>query len=215
MTEINDRTKDELIKELERTKGYLEDNYRELQARHSTYLKTHFQEIGAVKCQKSIEDYAHALCNYLSSYAASIEHMMKVRNKLKNEELKKTYADKLESSKLLVEQKFVKDLRNYIEHYGIPEMGTPIQKFSELIVSEGKLVGIKKDFLVTINFAPTMDSEELKKWGGWQKESRAYLESLKLDRGRVRPHFLVDFLHKSNIDFLNWLIEEIRLKEVR
>jgi sugar-specific transcriptional regulator TrmB len=60
MTEINGRTKDELIKELERTKGYLEDNYRELKARHSTYLKTHFQELGAVKCQKSIEDYARS-----------------------------------------------------------------------------------------------------------------------------------------------------------
>lgn len=207
MKEKNNAIVSEILRDLELSRAYLEKNYKEIEDKQSDYLGVFSKNSPIEQRKECLKVYNYAVSNYLSSYSTLIEHMMKARNKLANTELTKKYELKLQSN-LTNQQIFGKDLRNYIEHYKLPDVISRVALVGEPVGVGNKFFGFENIRRV-IDYSPTLNREDLLKWGGWKKESRVYLKELKTMHNRVHIHSIVLTLHKSILEFFAWFKQEL------
>jgi hypothetical protein len=99
--------------------------------------------------------------NFLASAFSLIEHTRKIVNRLySGQAFKDEYQKKLEQD--VISQPvhgFVKELRNYTQHYTLP------------------ILALQITFLENLDFRVKMDVEILKQWDNW-KSSKSYLDTL-------------------------------------
>jgi hypothetical protein len=191
------------LKDIEKTKTYLEHNYKDLQQRHDDYLGFNdYTPENFGKLRKIIDDYTYSLINYLSSYSTLIDHMMRVRNSLDNEQITKEYETNLKNG-LNDEQKFTKDLRNYFSHYRLPlldpRFGIVLQKGPD----GWEPGGVAKDGFLSVK------KYELLKWKRWKKDSLVFLNGINTYEDKISLQPLIDRVHNSILEFLNWFRDRI------
>ncbi|MGA2523613.1 MAG: hypothetical protein ABSF65_05610 [Candidatus Bathyarchaeia archaeon] len=190
----------ELVKDLENTRKYLENNYKELDARHGDYYKCCFDgKFSRERFEKVIEDYSNALNNYLASYVALIDHMTTVKNTLRNPQVTEQYRQKLVESGLRHEQAFGKRLRVYVLHYRIPSIDSGHAAEIVAFFNKNKDRGVVG---YTIPFSLALNRQELLRWNEWHA-GREYLNRPHM-KGRIELIPLIRTLHESVLEFLDW-----------
>jgi len=195
-----ERSIHELITDLERARKYLEDMYKELDQRHGEYARCCVDKNWSrERFERAIEDYSHALNNYLASYVALIDHMMTVRNTLRNPEVTKQYEQKLVESGLRHEQAFGQKLRDYVLHYNFPSIDSGHAAEIVTLFHEYKDKGVVG---FTVPFSLALNKKELLNWDGWGA-GQEYLTRPHM-KGRIELVFLIRKLHESVLEFLNW-----------
>ena len=121
------------------------------------------------KLDAFLREFSRLLHNYLSSIYSLIEHTQMVRKNLDNSELNEDYPLKLEEifSKDCV--RFVRDLRTYSQHIGLPIIAArlSIKKKSP----KNKRVDEKQQIL--------LEKEALLKYKKWHRDSKKYIISHK------------------------------------
>jgi len=212
----------EFLRDLKRTRKLLDYNYHKLNSRHSEYFgcvknlnpQSNIKEF-VDDFNKIIENYSHDLNNYLASYVALIDHIITIRDSIKNrgnQEILKTYREKVSKSGLRHEQIFARRLRVYILHYRIPSIDIGRTGFGYQKNSSGvyEIAGIDLESSLALNKA------ELLKWNGWSA-GRDYLIKISTlaTRGRINlgglqnDSGLIYDLNKSVLEFLDWFVKEI------
>lgn len=142
------------------------------------------------------------LHNYLSSVQSLIDHTRRLRNKLKNNELN-TFWD-VQIKKLLNNAciKFVKQFRNYIQHYEIPIL------HSKLKISnpDGITPEVIQNRNATFEYNIFIDREELLIWDRWNNKSKRYINKFGDDLD-LKSIFLE--YQQLNNDFYDWFYNKI------
>jgi hypothetical protein len=155
-------------------------------------------QIWAVENRDRLEsfqiEFTRRLHNYLSSVFSLLEHTYAFKNSLDNEKFNKRYSEQLEASDLSDKVTFLKDLRNYTQHYKLPFVTATLSyQATDIESGEGE-----------IEQTLSLNQEPLLEWDGWNSDSRAYLEELddEIDIGAVAEDY-----QEAIIDFYDWFRE--------
>jgi hypothetical protein len=92
------------------------------------------------------------------------------------------------------EAAFLRDLRNYLLHYGAPPI---VQSLSLAPITSGRITG----------HAVKLSAAHLLKWDGWKARSRAYLSSFRDRDGPVLGHDVAVYANEMSQNF-TWLFEQ-------
>lgn len=153
--------------------------------------------------QKNIKEYRlfmreinRHLHNYLASIKSLIDHTCRFRDNLNIEELKKECEGKL---KILTDQNctvFVKQFRNYIQHFDLPIVASHLRFYREKTDEALKSEGIK------IN----LDKEGLLAWNGWNQKSKDYINNYS---GEFEIVEIFKEYNKLNIEYNRWFYRKV------
>lgn len=152
-----------------------------------------FELIQNVRSQKVKEAFQsemlRMLHNYIASASSLVDHSRRFVKKYSGSEFGAGYDKKREVVAATGEHCFLKDLRNYLMHVGIPPIGYTIK--------------ISKDGKET--FIAQLTSSKLLEWDKWSKTARAYIEGSG-DHVQLVP--LIKS-HAAIIDeFYNWIFDQ-------
>lgn len=165
-------------------------NYTELKDALLTYsLPQVYIKLWDVRKRKNLYKFQKEIIrlfhNFLSSSGSLIEHTrIFVRETYKSTQFGEEYTNKIKKefdNSLLAH--FIKDLRNYILHKGIP-----------LIKPNLPLEQDQAFFLISVY--------KLQQWDGWTKKSKEYLNSLKYD---IKLHEIINEYETKVANFYKWL----------
>jgi len=145
------------------------------------------------KLDAFLREFSRLLHNYLSSNYSLIEHTQMTRKNLDNSELNEDYPLKLEEifSKDCV--RFVRDLRTYSQHIGLPLIAAHLS-----IQKKSHKVNEKRQIL--------LEKETMLKWKKWHRDSRKYIISHKdIDLRVALGEYQV-----SVEEFYKWFYEKVQ-----
>lgn len=150
------------MKSFEESLFILHTNYYELNYYFEDFKRTALKVFPKEHPTKNVNiETKRLIHNYLSSVITIIDHSRVYINKLHPENSFEEYQIKMKSTFVDVQMcSFVKELRQYMQHYKLPEIS--FQK---------NALSIKQYALININ------KEELLKFSGWKKESKKYINS--------------------------------------
>ena len=191
-----------LERDIEITQSYLKNNYNELKACNDTYLGISkvYKLINLKRLKSVFLSYTFSLSNYLASYCTLIDHMIRARNRLNNNQIKNEYQTKLKKSRLIEENKFVIDFRNYILHVKMPVVGAG---FDFIVPGNGLKPGTGPSEIK--DFSLSVKKEDLLNWDGWTKESLAYINGVPVGiDNQIFLQPLINNLHQSLLQFCDW-----------
>lgn len=129
------------------------------------------------------------LHNYIASASSLVDHSRRFIRKYSGSDFGKEYDKKREAVAATPEHCFLKDLRNYLMHVGIPPIGYTIT-----ISRDGKET-----------FIAQLTSSKLLEWDKWSKTARSYIEGSG-DHVQLVPLITT---HAAIIDtFYNWIFDQ-------
>jgi len=182
------------MKSFEESLFILHTNYYELNYYFEDFKRTALKVFPKEHPTKNVNiETKRLIHNYLSSVITVIDHSRVYINKLHPENSFEEYQIKMKSAFVDVPMcSFVKELRQYMQHYKLPEIS--FQK---------NALSIRQYALMNIN------KEELLKFSGWKKESKKYINTFvnSVDLRRV----LIEYQSIVYV-FYDWLIK--RQKEI-
>lgn len=182
------------MKSFEESLFILHTNYYELNYYFEDFKRTALKVFPKEHPTKNVNiETKRLIHNYLSSVITVIDHSRVYINKLHPENGFEEYQIKMKSAFVDVPMcSFVKELRQYMQHYKLPEIS--FQK---------NAMSIRQYALMNIN------KEELLKFSGWKKESKKYINTFvnSVDLRRVLKEY-----QSIVYVFYDWLIK--RQKEI-
>ena len=195
-----------LIDDIANSKFSLNQDYGELGECHVSYLKIDLlKREDQKKLRTVLLNFSRLLRNYLAGYCSLIDQLMKARDKLGNEQLKKDYKLELEKLHMIEITRFAGDLRNYSLHKRLPliraRLGYNLKPDG---TSFPKIQGSVRSFELSLQ------KSELLKWDKWDPISIKFLESYSFvhrDDVMIYPP-LVSVWHKSISEFCRWFTNE-------
>lgn len=184
------------------SRSIVHNNYKELLDHIKIYESVKPTKIFDSKWRSSFFlKFTRLLFNYVSSCSALKAHTYRVRNKLNNKTLDKTYD--IETKKLTDNEhvQFLNEFRNYMQHSHIPMLDATIkidpkdnQKTKQLL---------------------TIDKKRLLEWNDWNKTPREYIRKQK---EHLDLKFEIQEYRKAIVEFHRWFnskIEELYAKKIK